>query len=193
MRLTPALALSSLVSALVLAACSSGTPKPSATPTPSIADVQVFTGLSHTHLKKGQLPQSYDQSPPVGGRHSAAWLKCQVYDVEVPKESAVHSEEHGGIWLTYQPGLATAQVATLTALAQTNKEFVLVSPYKDQSSPVVISTWGLQLQVQSADDPRLLEFIRTYAGGAQGGEKGVGCTKTGATLQQAQDYNASLR
>jgi hypothetical protein len=155
--------------------------------------VQVFNGLSHAHLGKGQYPHTYPQSPPVGGPHSKAWLKCQVYTVELPKENAVHSEEHGGIWLTYQPDLAAAQVALLASLAQVSREFVLVSPYAGQDAPVIASTWGLQLKVQSADDPRLLEFIRTYAGGGQGGEPRVGCASTGLSLDQALAYDASQK
>lgn len=189
MRLTPAAA----VVALLLFGCSDGEAKPTPIPTPAIEGVEVFTGLSHKHLKKGQYPQTYPQSPPVGGAHSDVWLKCQVYTVELPKENAVHSEEHGGIWLTYQPSLAAADIAKLALLAGTNKEFVMVSPYTGQDAPVIASTWGLQLKVQSAGDPRLLEFIRTYAGGDQGGEKGVGCASTGATLEQALEYNASQK
>ncbi len=178
---------------LLLAGCggSGATAKPA--PSPAISGVTVFTALSHNHLTKGQYPQSYPQSPPVGGAHSPAWLRCQVYTEELPKENAVHSEEHGGIWITYQPTLPAADIATLATLAQTNREFVMVSPYSGQDAPVTASTWGLQLKVQAATDPRLLEFVRTYAGGDQGGEKGVGCASTGVSLQKALEFDASQK
>ncbi len=177
---------------VLLAGCSGSDPKPepTVTLTPNISDVKVYKGLSHDHLKKGQYPQAYEQSPPVGGPHAPAWLKCAVYDEPVPNEAAVHSQEHGGIWITYTEGLPAAEVETLAMLAKTNSEFVLVSPYAEQSEPIVASTWGLQLAVQLADDPRLLDFIRTYAGGEQGGEKGVGCAKTGATLAEVKELIA---
>ena len=184
-----------LVLPLLLAACSSGSSgaKPDATPTPSIEGVQVATGLSHKHLGKGGYPQSYNQSPAMGGPHSAAWLKCEVYDRELPEENAVHSMEHGGVWITYLPDLPAAQVTELTGKTILNKEFVMVSPYAGQSSPVVVTTWGLQLAVDSASDPRLDAFIRTYAGGDQGGETGVGCASTGVTLEKALELNASQK
>ncbi|MCU1594764.1 MAG: uncharacterized protein JWO12_2156 [Frankiales bacterium] len=187
MRLPPALA----AVVLLLTACGGGgssTPKPTAA-----AGIQSFTGLSHEHLKKGEYPYSYPQSPPVGGKHAAAWLQCVVYTAELPKENAVHSEEHGGIWLTYQPSLAAADIAKLALLHETSVNYVMVSPYPGQDSPVIASTWGLQLKVQSVDDPRLLAFIRQYAGGNQGGEQGAGCTQNGATLEQALAYDESLR
>jgi hypothetical protein len=190
-RLIPVL----IVISLLVAACGLGTTQagPTVAPTPSITGIEVYKDLSHRHLKKGQYPQTYPQSPPVGGPHSPAWLKCQLYTQELPKENAVHSEEHGGIWLTYLPSLAAADVVKVTNLRQANPEFVMVSPYPGQDSPVIASTWGLQLKVQKADDPRLLAFIRTYAGGDQGGEKGAGCASTGVTLEQALAFNASQK
>jgi hypothetical protein len=175
---------------LCLAGCSGGQKKVSPAPAPTLAGVHVYTDLSHRHLQKGEYDIIYPQSPPVGGAHSPVWLKCQVYGTELPKVNAVHSLEHGGIWVTYLPTLPAAQVATLGQLVGLNTEFVMVSPYAGQSSPVMVTAWGLQLQAQTVDDPRIVQFIRTYAGGNQGGEKGVGCASTGATLQQALSFDA---
>lgn len=182
--------LTAAVILLCLAGCSGGKKQVSPAPSPTIADVQAYTDLSHRHLQKGEYDIIYPQSPPVGGAHSPVWLKCQVYDTELPKVNAVHSLEHGGIWVTYLPTLPAAQVATLGQLVGLNTEFVMVSPYAGQSSPVMVTAWGLQLQAQTVDDPRIVQFIRTYAGGNQGGEKGVGCASTGATLQQALSFDA---
>jgi hypothetical protein len=186
----PRSALIAAVVLLSLAGCTSGTKKAAPAPSPAIADVHVYTDLSHRHLQQGEYDISYPQSPPVGGAHSPVWLKCQVYGTELPKVNAVHSLEHGGIWVTYQASLPAAQVSTLDQLVGLNREFVLVSPYPGQASPIVVTAWGLQLDVQTADDPRIVAFIRSYAGGDQGGEKGVGCASTGATIQQALSYDA---
>jgi hypothetical protein len=184
-----------VMSALVLAGCSSGTPKadPSALLTPSITGVEVFKGLSHRHLlKKSEYPHRYPQTPPVGGEHAPRWLKCAVYSAPVPNEFAVHSIEHGGIWITHLPTLDKASVAKLAALAPTNPEYVLVSPYPGVPAPVVVSTWGLQLKLQSVDDPRLQQFIKTYAGGGQGGEPNHPCRTDGLTPEQVPQFLAQL-
>ena len=167
----------SVLLALLPPACSSGSPKPKPTPTltPSIPDVKVFLGLSHDHMKQGDEVPTYPQSPPVGGKHSPAWLKCQVYTSDLPKQNAVHSMEHGGVWITYRTDLAAADIATLEQKQNLNKEFVLISPYVGQTAPVMVSTWGLQLTATGASDPRIDEFVRTDAGVEQGrGENGGG-------------------
>jgi len=177
---------------LLATGCAGGspdaTPTPAPTPTPAIQGVQVFGDPSHEHVPTG--PSDYPQSPPVGGAHSQVWLACGIYTEQVPKQNAVHSIEHGAIWLTYSTDLPAAQIAQLEQLAGLAPEYVLVSPYSGQDSPVVATTWGLQLRVPDASDPRLVRFIKAYAGGNQGGEQGVGCKRGGATLEQAKEHNS---
>src|SRR6478735_10459810 len=48
----------------------------------------------------------YPQTPPAGGAHNPAWLNCGVYTEPVPNENAVHSLEHGAIWVTYDPSMS---------------------------------------------------------------------------------------
>ena len=45
-----------------------------------------------------------------------------------------------------------------------SNRFMDVSPWasNDLPAPVVISSWGYQLKVQKADDPRLQQFIDTF-------------------------------
>jgi hypothetical protein len=50
----------------------------------------------------------YDQDlgiPPAGGPHNPSWQNCGFYDELVRDENAVHSLEHGAVWITYQPDL----------------------------------------------------------------------------------------
>jgi hypothetical protein len=182
----PVLALLAL--SLALPACSSG----STTPKPSIDGLQVFTeDPSPRHTTKRV---TYDHTPPAGGAHWPAreggvlgWLRCGVYTEPLPNEFAVHSEEHGAVWLTYLPDAPAADIALLAALADGNK-YVLVSPYPGQPGRFMASTWGAQLAVDSAGDARLAEFVKAYSGGGQGGEKGADCIN--GTLPDAA--NAAL-
>jgi hypothetical protein len=183
-----------LVPLMLLSGCKSktDTPVPDGSPSASaIAGVQTFGGLSQKHLGKGEYDITYPQSPPVGGAHSPVWLKCQAYRDELPKVNAVHSLEHGGVWITYPPGTAQATVSQLEQYVGTNKEYVLVSPYAGQGSPVVVTAWGAQLTLASPTDPRLLQFVQAYAG--HGPEQGVTCASSGATLEQALQFDAQQK
>jgi hypothetical protein len=144
---------------------------PAAQPIPG---VERFENLSREHVV-GDV--SYPQTPPVGGPHSASWYKCGVYDEPLNTPIAVHSLEHGAVWITYRPDLPAEQVQKLRSLARMKPDFVLVSPWTDPPlpSPIVASAWGLQLKVDDANDPRLPEFINRYANGPQTPERGATC------------------
>lgn len=173
--------LVAVAGAALLTSCgSSSTPAPSTSPSPSpIAGVTTVTGLPHTHFLGVRL--QYSRTPPLGGDHSPAPLNCAVYTAPVPNENAVHSLEHGAVWLTYLPGVDPAPLAKLT---QIDPSYVLVSPYPGQPSKVIATTWGLQLRVDSATDPRLRAFVERYHAGDQGGEQGAACA--GVNQAQAQ-------
>jgi Protein of unknown function (DUF3105) len=115
-------------------------------------------GIAHDHVT---TPVTYAQTPPVGGNHNPVWQNCGVYDAPIANENGVHSLEHGSVWITYEPTLAAAQVATIKKDVR-GLSFTLVSPYPSDSAPVVASAWGAQLKLQSANDPRLKQFIKFY-------------------------------
>ena len=76
-----------------------------------------------------------------------------------PNENAVHALEHGAVWITYQPGLAADQVATL-AKSVTGVDRMLMSPYPGLKTAVSLQAWDYQLFVDSASDPRIAAFIK---------------------------------
>lgn len=134
---------------------------------------QTFTGLEQTHV---DTPVDYPQTPPVGGPHNPVWQTCAFYDQPIMTERGVHSMEHGAVWITYSPDLPAAQVDTLKALQASGKE-VLVSPFEGLPTPVVASAWGKQLQLESADDPRLAQFVAYFDDGPQTPELDTPCAQ----------------
>jgi hypothetical protein len=117
----------------------------------------------------------YEQSPPVGGLHNPVWQNCGFYSEPIRDENAVHSLEHGAVWITYSPDLPQDEVERLRDLAQ-SESYVLVSPYPGLDSPVVASAWGKQLRLESAEDPNLERFARAFSQGPQTPEPGAVCT-----------------
>jgi surface antigen len=137
-----------------------------------IEGVQEFSDLSRNHVE-GDV--QYPQNPPVGGDHNAVWQNCGVYSQPVTEENAVHSMEHGAVWITYDPSLPADQVADLTEQAASNN-YILVTPREDLPSPVVLSAWGVQLQLQDASDARVGVFLEKYVRGEQTPEPGAPCS-----------------
>jgi hypothetical protein len=134
--------------------------------------VEQFDDLSTDHV---DTPVEYPQTPPVGGPHAFPpyWQNCGFYDSAVPSEHAVHSMEHGAVWITYSPDLPAEQKGLLSQLAGGH---VLVSAFDGLPSPIVASAWGRQLQVQSATDVDLVDFVEAFEQGPQTPEPGAPCS-----------------
>ncbi|MFY4614573.1 DUF3105 domain-containing protein, partial [Escherichia coli] len=119
-------------------------------------------------------PVTYDQTPPVGGDHSAVLLNCGVYSEPVPNENAIHSLEHGSVWITYDPDRVAADQVTALRKAVPGT-YAILSPYKGLPSAIVVSAWGAQVQLDSPDDLRLSNFIAKYRKAQTAPEPGAPC------------------
>jgi hypothetical protein len=137
-----------------------------------VNDVTVYNYTGSTHVGE---PVKYKENPPVAGDHAAAWQNCGFYDQPIPNETAVHSLEHGAVWLTYRPELPAAQVEKLRAFTE-RSGYVLVSPNVGQSKDVIASAWNHQLILDGIDDDRLEKFVDRYTQGPQTPELGAACT-----------------
>jgi hypothetical protein len=157
------------VIAVVMAGRSGGSGGPTSA---GYGHVATFKVSSRAHTT---APVSYPQNPPVGGPHNPVWQNCGFYDQPVRNENAVHSMEHGAVWITYQPSLPKDQVARLASIAHA-QTYVLVSPYPGLPAPVVASAWGVQEWFHSANDPGLDQFVAKYRQGPQTPEPGAPCS-----------------
>jgi len=137
-----------------------------------IEDLARSIGLARGHDETVDYGGS--ELPPVGGLHSGIWQNCGIYDEPVLAKNAVHSMEHGAVWITYHPQMTSAEVDELQQTVR-GESFTLLSPYPDLKSPVVLTAWGIQLELESADDDRITTFIDSYQQGPQTPEKGASC------------------
>ncbi|MDN3020672.1 DUF3105 domain-containing protein [Streptomyces sp. S.PB5] len=130
--------------------------------------------LSQTHVTK---TVKYPMTPPAGGDHDARWMNCNgdVYTKEINNMNAVHSLEHGSVWVTYT---SKAKKADVDALAKKVKAtpYSLMSPYEGQEAPIMLTAWGHQRTVTGASDPNVAKFFETYVQGEQTPEKGATCS-----------------
>ncbi len=130
-------------------------------PSRRIEGVVVKTYQGRRHVTSDQRV-AYDESPPFGGPHDEVWAACNgvVYDKPVRTENMVHSLEHGAVWITYNPDrLAEEDLEQLLDRVQ-GESYIMISPYPGLDAPISLQSWGHQLKVDSADDPRIDQFIR---------------------------------
>ena len=153
----------------------SGFPDKPALPNDSgIEGVQTFPDKSEYHKHVVSLPEPTADIPPAFGAHYNAWQNCGIYDRPIELGNALHSLEHGAVWLTYSPDLNESQIADLQALAR-GHDYVLMSPYPTQTKPLVLTGWGVQLVIDSLPDDRIAQFIAYYENGPQNPEPGAPC------------------
>jgi len=130
---------------------------------PEVTAAKSITGLihkvepNHNHV---DTTVTYDASPPIGGNHSQVWADCSgtVYPKAIANENAVHMLEHGAVWITYKPGLAAAQVDTLSKLVA-GVDRMAMSPYPSLKTNISLQSWNYQLFVDDASDSRIQQFI----------------------------------
>jgi hypothetical protein len=129
--------------------------------------------LSRNHVTKSV---KYAAEPPVGGDHNQVWMNCNgdVYTKELKNEHAVHSLEHGAVWVTYTSKADKADVEALTAKVK-KTPYTLMSPNEKQADPIMLTAWGHQRTVTGADDPNVDKFFAKYVQGEQTPEKGAAC------------------
>ncbi|WP_206344628.1 DUF3105 domain-containing protein [Streptomyces mesophilus] len=130
--------------------------------------------LGRNHVTK---PVSYPQTPPVGGDHNQAWMNCNgdVYDKAIPDMNAVHSLEHGAVWVTYNKQAKDADIKALQEKVKATP-YSLMSPVDGQKGALMLTAWGKQVTVDSAKDPRVDSFFAKFVQGKQTPEPGAACT-----------------
>jgi hypothetical protein len=109
-------------------------------------------------LVEGEV--QYDRDPPTNGEHSPMWQNCGFYSEPIDEETAVHSMDHGVVWITYRPDLPAEQIEQLRPYG--DEKYVIVSPYPDLPAPVVATAWRNQIYLDGVNDPRLREFVDEF-------------------------------
>lgn len=158
---------------LTLAGCA---PEPEQ-PATEIEGLELFENLTAVHIDPDPVDYEaeYGMLPPAGGDHHQAWLNCGVYNQPVPNENAVHSMEHGAVWVTYDPDVVSDADA-LTLRQSLPGEYIVLSPFPGLPAPVVASAWGAQVKLDGIDDERLGAFVSQFWKSPAGPEPGAPCT-----------------
>lgn len=149
-------------------------------PVASIQGLKTFDIKDRNHVKE---TVKYEQTPAAGGNHDPVWLNCEgkVYDEPQRTENAVHGLEHGAVWVSYKPGTDTKEVDALMKKVE-GKPYIFMSPVAEQPDQIMLTAWGNQLSVASADDSKFDEFVKAFSQSPKAPEPGATCS-TDAGMQ----------
>jgi hypothetical protein len=84
-----------------------------------------------------------------------------IYAKQIDNGNAVHSLEHGAVWITYQPATDDADVAKLASRIA-GLDYTMISPYPGQATMVSLQAWGYQLPLTSLDLDAVDAFVAKY-------------------------------
>jgi hypothetical protein len=132
-------------------------------PVPELLEVGVVVEYGDNGNSHEACAAGYDTAIPTTGTHFAVWQNCGFYTVPIRDNAAVHSLEHGAVWISYAPDLTADEVGAIEA-AVGEDTHMLAAPYPGIQNPIVLSAWTRQLAVDRWSDPLVAEFINEYLG-----------------------------
>lgn len=129
--------------------------------------------LSQEH-KVTELGYNLSKSIPMGGAHHPAWATCKFYTTPVAAEYAIHSMEHGAVWIVYDSKIKSEELSKLVSIGK-NDPYVLISPVINAPKKIIVTAWGFQIFAKSASDSRIKLFINKYKNSKTTPELGAPC------------------
>jgi hypothetical protein len=136
--------------------------------------VKSFPELGRNHFSPGTIYNNYNRNPPTSGPHASVPAPWGISDTAVPKETAVHNMEHGGVvvWYNCRGGpapLSDAECASLRAAlsqivqpAVSDGKFVLMTPYAEMTNRIALTAWTYLDAFNDFDATRVTKFIQVF-------------------------------
>ena len=129
--------------------------------------IQTFPDEGHTHVPVGTVIQ-YNTDPPTSGDHYPFPQQGGFYQNAILAGFLVHSMEHGGVIIYYNPAvITTEQTAALKALAQAHLGVfgqVICVPRNDATFPFILTAWTHWLRLSAYDQGRIDNFLSIFLG-----------------------------
>ena len=136
-------------------------------------DITPPLGSGMRHLTPGET-FVYNSNPPTNGKHTSETAPAGVSGVPVPKETAVHNMEHGGVvvWVNCAGGPHSLSDADCTALrdqlgsiverAARGGKSVLMTVYDGMPHRIALTAWQFLDAFDDFDKQRVQTFIDSF-------------------------------
>ncbi|MDP3727745.1 MAG: DUF3105 domain-containing protein [bacterium] len=120
-------------------------------------------GQGQQHVALG-TPFEYNSNPPTSGPHFATPSEWGVYSEEIHDQILIHNLEHGGIWISYKPGIDPGVIAKLEAMTKEFGRKVIMTPRQANDADVALAAWGRLDKFSAVEfsDERVREFIQAW-------------------------------
>lgn len=109
-------------------------------------------------------PFNYNSNPPTSGPHFANPAEWGVYTEEIHDQILIHNLEHGGIWVSYRPGVASRTVERLEAIAKEYGRKMIMAPRQANDTDIALAAWNHLDKFSAAEfsEERVRSFIKAY-------------------------------
>lgn len=123
-----------------------------------------YPNQGQEHIKPGQEHVAYNSNPPTSGPHFEQPAKWGIYKEELPDETLIHNLEHGGIWISYKPGIAEDLRKKLEHFYEKWGAKIIVTPRAKNDTDVVLAAWTRLDTFSAADysENRVERFIEAF-------------------------------
>ena len=123
-----------------------------------------YPNQGRDHIDVGTHKPNYHSNPPTSGNHYPAPAEWGVYQEELPDETLIHNLEHGGIWISYKPGISKDMKEKLESFYQKWGSKVIVTPRAANDTDIALAAWTYldKFNVTDFSEERVEKFIKAY-------------------------------
>lgn len=106
----------------------------------------------------------YNSNPPTSGPHASNDAEWGVYDKELSDDVLIHNLEHGGIWISYKPGIDPEAVSKIALIAKEFGRKVIMAPRAANDADIALAAWTRLDKFSAAEfsEDRVRRFIKAY-------------------------------
>ena len=122
-----------------------------------------FPDQGREHVVVG-TPFQYNSNPPTSGPHAGNPAEWGLYSEEFPDQVLIHNLEHGGIWISYRPGVDAAIISKLEVITREFGRKVIMAPRAANDADIALAAWTHldTFSVAEFSEERVRKFIQVY-------------------------------
>lgn len=120
-----------------------------------------YSEQGRQHVASGNVFE-YNSNPPTSGPHFGEPALWGVYKEELTDEQLIHNLEHGGVWISYKPGIPDDIKQKLEGMHKKYGTKIIVAPRSKNDTDVALAVWTRldKFNISDFSEMRVEIFIR---------------------------------